>query len=124
MRELVYKNLMSSKSLKKDISIEEIVCKDGIVSKTLKRSRYFVRNVSQIDDREELEGWIGKKDEESASNKRWFHIMKTHSDKDKTDKVLCKARGSFYAIIGKNAYNIVFVHCIRFEIETTVNRSR
>ncbi len=116
MRELIFKNLMAPAAKKRDISVEEIVEKNGLVSSTTKRSIYFVRGSHRIKSRDELKHWIDRRRKNAGLNKKFFHILREYSDRDKKDKLMCKMRGSFYVISGESVYNIVFVHAIRIRI--------
>ena len=117
MRELIYKNLTKPASNKRDISVEEIVERNGVVSSTKKRSIYFVRGVHHVDSKKELAEWIEKKRNDSSENKKFFHILREYSSADKMDKLVCKMRGSFYIVAGDSVYNIVFVHAIKIDIK-------
>ena len=116
MREVVFRNLTSAAARKRDISVEEIVERDGLVSATLKRSIYFVRGVHQVKSEEELKRWVEERKENSVINKKFFHILRKCSTKDNEDKLICKMRGSFYIIAGNSVFNIVFVHAIRIKL--------
>ena len=116
MREMIFKNLTTASSRKKDISVEEIVRKNGLVSSTKKRSTYFVREAHKVKSKEELSEWITKRKLDPTSNKKFFHILRECSTKDNRDKLLCKMRGAFYIISGQNVYNIVFVHTIKIKL--------
>ena len=113
MRELIFKNLTASAAKKRDISVEEVVKRNGIISSTKKRSIYFVRGAHRIKSQGELKEWIDKRKKDSDLNKKFFHILRDYSDKNKVDKLMCKRRGSFYVIAGESVYNIVFVHAIK-----------
>lgn len=116
MRELIFKNLTTPASKKRDISMEEVVERNGLVSLTKKRSTYFVRGVHHIKSQEELQEWINKRKKNPGLNKKFFHILRKYSDKNKEDKLMCKMRGSFYVISDQSVYNIVFVHAIKIKI--------
>ena len=122
MREVVFKNLNFPKTRKKEISVEEIVCRDGLISKTLKKTRYFIQNIRHISTKEDFENWMSIKKHNPSPNKKWFHILRRYSDKENKDKVLCKARGAFYVIVGRDVYNFVFVHSVRMEIKGVKNK--
>ncbi|MGB2706182.1 MAG: hypothetical protein WBC74_04945 [Candidatus Omnitrophota bacterium] len=116
MRELIFKNLTTPTARKRDVSVEEIVERNGLVSSTTKRSIYFVRGSHRIKSRDELKYWIDKRRKDPDLNKKFFHILREYSDHDKKDKLICKMRGSFYVISGESVYNIVFVHAIKIKI--------
>jgi len=116
MRELIFKNLIAPTSRKRDVSVEEIVKRNGLVSSTTKRSLYFVRGSHRIKSRDELKQWIDRRRKDTGLNKKFFHILREYSDHDKKDKLICKMRGSFYVISGESVFNIVFVHAIKIKI--------
>ena len=113
MRELVFKNLTAPAAKKRDISVEEITEKNGVISSTKKRSIYFVRGIHKIKSRRELEKWVDTRRKNMDLNKKFFHILRNYSEKNKEDRLICKMRGSFYIISGQSVYNIVFVHAIK-----------
>ena len=117
MRELIYKNLTKPASKKRDVSVEEIVERNGIISSTKKRSIYFVRGSHHIKSKKDLEEWINKRKSDTTINRKFFHILRQYSDKDKKDKLVCKMRGSFYVVSGESVYNIVFVHAVKINIK-------
>ena len=117
MRELIYKNLTTLASKKRDISVEEVVESHGVVSTTKKRSLYFLRGVHEVNSKAELRDWVEERNKRALSNKKFFHILRNYSDKDKEDKLMCKMRGSFYVVSEHKAYNIVFVHAIKINVK-------
>jgi len=62
--------------------------------------------------------------ESAETDKKDFHIMKIHSDETKSDTVLCKAKGAFYVVVGKDILNIVFLHYLRMEIAAVDKKER
>ena len=116
MRELIFKNLTTSTSRKRDVSVQEIVERNGLISSTEKRSIYFIRDIHRMKSQSEIADWIEKKRSDSALAKKSFHILREYSDKDKKDKLICKMRGAFYIMSGDAVYNIVFVHEIKIKI--------
>lgn len=116
MRELIFKNMTTTTSKKRDISVEEIVQRNGRISSTKKRSLYFVRGIHNMHSQEELDRWIKRRREDSTLNKKFFHILRKYSEKDGEDKLVCKMRGSFHVISGQSVINIVFVHAIKISL--------
>ena len=116
MRELIFKNLVTPASRKRDISVEEVVSQNGITSITKKRSMYFVTGVHKISSREDMEGWVANRKKDPTYNKKFFHILRRYSTENQEDMLICKMRGSFYIIADNSVYNIVFVHAIKIKI--------
>ncbi|MCX5665994.1 MAG: hypothetical protein NT036_02960 [Candidatus Omnitrophica bacterium] len=113
MREVVYKNLTSARSGKKDVLLKEVFERDGVTAKTERRSFYFIKEVTHLKTDEELQAWVGSQNNRSEPMKRHFHIMKEHSDALGTDKFVCKILGLFYAVVDKDIYTIAFLHSFK-----------
>ncbi len=113
MREVVYKNLTSARSGKKDVLLKEVFERDGVTAKTERRSFYFIKEVVHLNSDEELQVWVGSQNNRSEPTKRHFHIMKEHSDALGTDKFICKILGLFYAVLERDIYTIAFLHSFK-----------
>ncbi|MFA6320787.1 MAG: hypothetical protein WCY36_02885 [Candidatus Omnitrophota bacterium] len=113
MREVVYKNLTSIGSRKKDIFLKEVFEKDGLTAKTERRCFYFIKDIRHMETDEELKKWLAAEGESKGLNKRQFHIMKEHNDAHLEDKIICKILGTFYAVINKSIYTIGFMHSFK-----------
>lgn len=113
MREVVFKNLTSTESRKKDILLKEVFERDGVVARTERRSFYFIKNVNHLHSDEELQKWVGTHGSVKEPSKRHFHIMKEHNDLLGVDKFICKILGTFYAVIDKDIYTIAFLHSFK-----------
>jgi len=116
MRELVFKNMVTPTAHKRDISVEEVIEKNGLVSSTQKRSIYFVRGAHRISSQLDLKDWVEKRKKDETLNRKFFHILRKYSTETKEDKLICKMRGSFYVVSGQSAYNIIFVHVIKIRL--------
>jgi len=116
MRELIFKNLTTPSSKKREVSVKEVTERNGLVSSTTKRSLYFIRGVHKVHSKDELKKWLEKRKGDSDLNRKFFHILRDCSSKNKEDKLICKMRGSFCIISGNIIYNIVFIHSIRIQI--------
>jgi hypothetical protein len=113
MREVLFKNLTSVNSRKKDISLREVFVKDGVLAKTERRCFYFVKEVTPINDQDSAQEWIDIHSKNERMNKRHFHILKKHDDESGEDRVACKILGSFYAVVGKQAFNVAYLHSFK-----------
>ncbi|MDD5422791.1 MAG: hypothetical protein PHT32_05165 [Candidatus Omnitrophica bacterium] len=113
MREVLFKNLTSAASRKKDVILKEIFEKDGVVAKTERRCFYFIKEVKRLSDDADLQKWMDSQNSIDNTNKRNFHIMKEHNDGHNEDKVICKIMGSFYAIVNRTVYTIAFLHSFK-----------
>ena len=113
MREVVYRNLTSAHSGKKDVLLKEVFERDGVTAKTERRSFYFIKELVHLNSDEELQAWVGSQNNRSEPAKRHFHIMKEHSDALGTDKFVCKILGLFYAVLERDIYTIAFLHSFK-----------
>jgi len=117
MRELIFKNLYTPKSRKREVSVEEVVEKNGLISTTKKRSMYFVRGGCHMESQKKMQEWVANRKKNPALDKKFFHILRQYSAKSGEDKLICKMRGSFCIISDQDVYNIVFVHAIKISIQ-------
>jgi len=113
MREVVYRNMTSALSGKKDVLLKEVFERDGVTAKTERRSFYFIKEVVHLKSDEELQVWVGSQNNRSEPVKRHFHIMKEHSDALGSDKFVCKILGLFYAVVDRDIYTIAFLHSFK-----------
>ena len=113
MREVVYRNLTSLNSRKKDIFLQEVFERDGVTAKTERRCLYFVKDIIHLDAPSDLQKWLTKQSESGTINKRQFYILKQHSDSPGEDKLLCKILGNFYAIVGNSIYIMAFLQSFK-----------
>ena len=117
MREVVFKNLTSINSRKKDIFLKEVFEREGIVAKTERRCFYFIKNIKHLESDEELQNWLGSQGNSNMVNNRQFHILKEHNDIHLEDKIICKILGTFYAVINKSIYTIGFLHSFKVRFQ-------
>jgi hypothetical protein len=113
MREVVFKNLTSIESRKKDILLKEVFERDGIMAKTERRCFYFIKDVKRMESDEAMQKWISTEGAPKTANNRQFHIMKEHNDAHAEDKIICKILGTFYAVINRTIYTIGFMHSFK-----------
>lgn len=120
MREVLYKNMVSNNSRVKNIFLQEVFKRDGLIARTERRCFYYIKAVTPVAEVRDLEKWVAHKDAAAPAGKRHFHIFKQHSDVRGEDKLICKIIGTFYAIVGPKVYTIVFLHSfkVRFRKET------
>ena len=117
MREVVFKNLTSIHSRKKDIFLKEVFERDGVVAKTERRCFYFIKDIQHLGSDEKLQKWLALQGDTKEVNKRQFHILKEHNDAHLEDKIICKILGTFYAVINKSVYTIGFMHSFKVRFQ-------
>ncbi len=113
MREVIYKNLTSLTSRKKDVFLQEVFEKDGITARTERRCMYFIRDVLHLDQPDDLKKWVEKQGDVATINRRQFHIFKRHSDQLGEDRLICKMLGNIYAIVNNTVYTITFLQSFK-----------
>ncbi|MFH0840181.1 MAG: hypothetical protein V1883_04105 [Candidatus Omnitrophota bacterium] len=116
MREIVYKNLTKLDSRKRDLCIREVVEKDGVTARIEKRCIYFVRERICIKDPSDLECLKGLKETNEAWKKKHFHVLRKHDSDTGEDKLICKAAGTLYAIVGQYVFCVAFVHSLKIDL--------
>lgn len=113
MREVLFKDLTSVSSRKKDIFLKEVFEKDGVTAKTERRCFYLIKDVKELEGSGEIEKWLDSQDKTDGIGKRQFHIMKEHNDQLGEDKVMCKICGMFYAVVNNRIYTVGFLHSFK-----------
>jgi hypothetical protein len=113
VREVVYKNLTSITSRKKDIFLKEVYEQNGVMAKTERRCFYYIKEIKHLETEDDLKFWIESKNDALGSTKRHFHIFKQHDDIMGQDKIICKVAGTFYAVAEKTVYTIAFLHSFK-----------
>jgi hypothetical protein len=113
MREILFKDLTSIASRKKDIFLKEVFERDGVIAKTERRCFYFIKDILPIDGPDGLQEWLSSQNDTPSMKKRHFYILKEHSDSLGEDKVVCKIAGTFYAVAGQSVYTIAFLHSFK-----------
>ena len=111
MREMVYKNLTSIASRKKDILLKEVFEKNGVIAKTERRCFYFIKDILQMESEDAFKKWVDEQG--SKTGKRHFHIFKEHNDLLGANKLICKIAGTFYAVADRTVYTIAFLHSFK-----------
>ena len=123
MRELVFKNLTSIDHKKRDIFVEETVTRNGIVATSQRRCLYFVKNKTMINDSADL-AKLSELKKQCPDKKRSFYVLKVHDSTAGTDKLMCKLKGNFYAVVGRSIYHIVFIHSFKIRFEEKVGKGK
>ena len=113
MREVLFKDLTSVASRKKDILLKEIFERDGVVAKTERRCFYFIKNISRMAGPDDPQAYLDSNSQNTAANKRTFHILKLHNDQSGEDKLIFKLSGTFYAVVDNALYTIAFLHSFK-----------
>lgn len=113
MREVLYKNIVSMSSRKKDISVKEVYEKNGITARTERRCFYYIKEITSLKEVSDPEGFIQYKNMIEPVNRRHFHILKERKDGVGEDKLICKIIGTFYIIINNCVYTIAFLHSFK-----------
>jgi hypothetical protein len=119
MREVVYKNLTSIASRKKDIFLREVFQKNGVTAKTERRCFYYIKDITQLESEESFKKWMGEQG--SKSSKRHFHIFKEQNDLLGENKLVCKIAGTFYAVADRTVYTIAFLHSFKVSFVKTTS---
>ena len=114
MRELVFKNLTSRDHMKRDVFVQETVERDGILASSERRCLYFIKDSIKVDNPTDLTKLVALKKQNECAKKR-FHVLKTHDSKTGVDKLICKVKGTFYAVVQDTIFCIVFVHSFKIK---------
>ncbi|WP_289460275.1 hypothetical protein, partial [Klebsiella pneumoniae] len=89
MREVIFKNLTSVNSRKKDIFLQEVFEKDGVIARTERRCFYFIKEIVRLEKQEDIQKWMNVKNGSGVAARRQFYIFRGHNDKSGEDRLLC-----------------------------------
>ncbi len=118
MRELLYKNITSMDHKKRDVFVEEVVVRGGVLAKTTKRCLYFIKSSVPVNKPLDIEK-LAKMKETGEEEKRHFHVLKEHDTEHNIDRLMCKVAGTFYAMVNNHLYSIVFIHTFKISFEAS-----
>jgi len=122
MREILFKNLTGSNHRKRDLTIKEIVTRNGMSATVERRCVYFVRNIVKVKDSSDLKSLEELKiGDEIARKKPEFHILRKYDEATGDDKLICKVSGKFYVISDNKVYCIAFVHSFKIRLEVDLS---
>lgn len=113
MRDIVFKALTSAASKKRDLSIQEVVRKDGLLATTERRCRYFIIGKVHVENVNDVEKLAELNFADAPYKKRHYNVLKIHDSQHGEDRLFCKIAGMFYAIQGNELYCIAFVHSFK-----------
>jgi hypothetical protein len=120
MKHLVYRNVLGSNPLKREVSIEETSSRAR--KRIIRRltSKYFVKEKFETDSIEGLKQWIRLN--RHSEHPRNCHIITMIDSKTGEYKIACKVLGVFFLICKMTVYKIVYVNHLK--IQMTKERSR
>lgn len=99
MRDMVYKNLVSSQKKRRIISSSEISQDSGVRSTI---HRHFVYIIKELDKVKTLEKPLP-----------YLYILKTSNTKERKEKFFCRIKGSIYAEDNGKPLLILFMHSLK-----------
>ena len=118
---MLFKNLTSVNSRKKDITLKEVFENNGVIAKTERRSFYLVKDVRPLDEKKDIQKWLDSQKNTGLVGKRHFHITREHSDALCEDRVICRITGTFYAVVDKKVYTVAFLNSFRARFAKTTS---
>lgn len=98
---------------KRDLSVCEVMEKDGMSTRTERRCVYFIKRKIHLDGQFDVSKLDEMKDSGGLWKRRHFHIMRTRKSELGEDGLFCKVAGNLYAIVGQDVYCIAFVHSFK-----------
>lgn len=105
----------------RDITMEESIEKNGILSISRKRCRYFVLKSCEIHSFGDLKSLETLNLAGRHNKKRHFLVLKDHNSKEGRDSFFCKVAGIFYAVCNNRIYCIAYVHSYKITFITAVS---
>ena len=105
MRDLLFKNLISTNRRRKIIASSEIVEKRGMRSII---RRHFICIVKEIEDERNIQKPLPH-----------VHIIKEHNTKECRERFFCKIKGSLCAVNKGRLFLVIFMHSLKIDLVAT-----
>ena len=118
----MFKNLTGSDNRKRDLSIKEIVTRDGVMATVERRCVYFIRDAIRLESPADV-GKLRKLRDESGvdENSPHYHIFRKYDAESQEDILICKACGKFYVVSDNSVFSISFVHSFKIRLEVDLS---
>lgn len=113
MRDIVFKALTSKTSKKQDICVQEAIERDGVLSRSERRCRYFIMGKTHVESADDIDKIAQTKFSDARYPKKHYYVLKIHDSERGEDKLFCKIAGMLYAISGNDIYCIAYVHSFK-----------
>ena len=107
MRDILYQNLTSDDKRRRDLFVQEMFEKNGIISCTQKKATYIIKKRVPFEDIANIDEWIKRQNQANGPAQRQIYILKTFNSKRAEEGFTCKIVGSLYAVADNNLYHIV-----------------
>ena len=101
---------------RKNLSIVELITKDGFVARAEKRYSYYVSEQNLSMDVNDLNQWLASQSAPSERKDRHVSIQKTYDRKSGTGRMIYRVIGSFYVVQNLHIFAVVFMHSIKFDM--------
>ena len=102
MRDLLFKNHISTDRKRKAISSAEVIDKEGVRTAI---SRHFVCLVKEI------------KDANEQKPLPYLYVLKEHNQKEQREKFFCKVKGSVLIAKNNSLFLILFMHSLKITLK-------
>lgn len=99
MRDLLFKNLTSQDHKRRTISFSEVVDNSGVRTIVRRHFIYFIKELA--------------KDEEQVQSSPSLAVLKERNTKARTEKFVCKMKGSICITNNEKVYKIFFLHSLK-----------
>ena len=116
MREILYSNLTAGDHKRRDLFIREVVTNENFIATIERKCSYFVRNRIYLDNPSDMDKLQALKDDQDAWKRKHFHILRNHDSYTGVDKLICKAAGTFYAIVGHYVFCVAFIQSFKIDL--------
>ena len=116
MREIEIKTVTAQNHHRKNLSIVEMIDKDGMHARAEKKFSYYVAEQDQLADPEKLKHWMELQASEYQKKDRHVSIKKIFDPKTGVGKMIYRVIGSFYVVQDLHIFAVVFMHSIKFDL--------
>lgn len=122
MREISIKTTTSPNHHRKNLSIVEVIDENGMTAKAEKKYSYYVSEQNPFGAAEEITSWANLKSQSLQKKDRHISIRKIFDPKTGIGQMVYRVIGSFYVVQDLHVYAVVFMHSIKFDMNTQTAR--
>ena len=118
MRDICIRTDVSTDHHRKNLSIMETIQKDGVEAVAEKKFRYYVFEKSGLDADDQLKSLLGKEGASYQKKDRHIAIRKIYDAATGKGQMVYRVIGSFYIVQCLRIFAVVFMHTIKFDMNS------
>jgi len=121
MREIMIKTSTSDNRRRRNLCMTEIITERNVVARAEKKYSYFISERKEPITKENMQSWINKQAKLRQTKARHVSIRRIFDKDTGIGQTIYRTTGSFYVLKEFKIYSIVFLHCVKFDILSSIS---